>query len=176
MANIDPSGLGSLFTNPLAYLNARSEKTRAREKERVRGPLFQNLLETQETEEGLEALRDLPVSEETVQALLGEVRSTGDDLKNHPHPDEIVRYKKAVRNFMNYVVENGYELAEIEGIKKKVKRGPETEWKQTIFRQIRVVDEKLEKLAAEILAGQTVQLGIIGRLEEINGLLVDMIQ
>jgi uncharacterized protein YaaR (DUF327 family) len=176
MANIDPSGLTSLFTNPLAYLNARSEKTRAKEREKVRSPLFRNLLETPETEEGLEALRDLPVSEETVQALLSEVRSTGDDLKNHPHPDEIVRYKKAVRNFMHYVVENGYELAEIEGIKKKVKRGPETEWKQTIFRQIRVVDEKLEKLAAGILAGQTVQLGIIGRLEEINGLLVDMIQ
>jgi uncharacterized protein YaaR (DUF327 family) len=176
MANIDPSGLTSLFTNPLAYFNARSEKTRAREKEKVRSSSFQNLLEIPETEGGLEAFRDLPVSEETVQALLNEVRSTGDDLKNHPHPDEIVRYKNAVRNFMHYVLENGYELAEIEGIKKKVKRGPETEWKQTIFRQIRVVDEKLEKLAAGILAGQTVQLGIIGRLEEINGLLVDMIQ
>jgi uncharacterized protein YaaR (DUF327 family) len=176
MANIDPSGPASLYTNPAAYTNVHPEKTKAREKEKVRGPLFQNLLKTREFEEGPEAIRNLPVSEETAQMLLNEVRSTGDDLKNHPRPDEIVRYKKAVRDFMHYVVENGYELAEIEGIKKKVKCGTETEWKQTIFRQIRVVDEKLEKLAAGILAGQTVQLGIIGRLEEINGLLVDMIQ
>jgi uncharacterized protein YaaR (DUF327 family) len=38
------------------------------------------------------------------------------------------------------------------------------------------VDRKLEQLAAGILAGQHSQMDILARVEEINGLLVDLLQ
>jgi len=41
---------------------------------------------------------------------------------------------------------------------------------------IQVVDHKLEQLAAGILAGQRSRLEILARVEEINGLLVDLIR
>jgi uncharacterized protein YaaR (DUF327 family) len=39
-----------------------------------------------------------------------------------------------------------------------------------------VVDEKLEKLAADILGGQLKQLDLLHRVEEINGLLINMLE
>ena len=41
---------------------------------------------------------------------------------------------------------------------------------------VQVVDKKLEQLAAGILAGQFTQMNILERVEEITGLLVDIMQ
>jgi uncharacterized protein YaaR (DUF327 family) len=38
-----------------------------------------------------------------------------------------------------------------------------------------VVDRKLEEMAARLLSDQLSQLELLGRLEEINGLLVDLL-
>jgi uncharacterized protein YaaR (DUF327 family) len=43
------------------------------------------------------------------------------------------------------------------------------------FTQVQVIDEKLEQLAAGILANQKNQLALLAKIEEINGLLVDLI-
>jgi len=47
--------------------------------------------------------------------------------------------------------------------------------KRKRFTQIRVIDQKLERLVAELLADQHRQLDILGRVNEINGLLVDLL-
>jgi uncharacterized protein YaaR (DUF327 family) len=39
-----------------------------------------------------------------------------------------------------------------------------------------VVDRKLEEMAARLLSDQLSQLELLARLEEINGLLVDLLQ
>jgi len=39
---------------------------------------------------------------------------------------------------------------------------------------IRVIDEKLEDLAAHVLKSQGEQLDILDRIDEINGLLIDL--
>jgi uncharacterized protein YaaR (DUF327 family) len=41
---------------------------------------------------------------------------------------------------------------------------------------IMVVDRKLEQLAAGILSGQTSQLELLARIEEITGILIDLLQ
>jgi len=102
------------------------------------------------------------------------VHSAGSDLRDRPFPDEILRYKKAVRDFVNYVVENGYEKYDVEGIKKKVVIRGETKWTANVYHQVRVVDQKMEELAAAILSGQTTQLTRVSKLDEITGLLVDL--
>ena len=47
--------------------------------------------------------------------------------------------------------------------------------KKKRFTLVKVIDEKLESLVAEILRGQSEQLKILERIEEINGLIVDII-
>ncbi|GBU29651.1 hypothetical protein R84B8_03224 [Treponema sp. R8-4-B8] len=127
-------------------------------------------------------LKNLPASDEAVNVLMDEVRDAGDRLKDRPFGEEIMRYKQAVRNFINYVVQNCYSKENDEGILNKLKPGfkgrrttPEaTEAKQYV--KIQVIDKKLEDLAAMLLSGQRRQMELVSRLEEIKGLLIDLLQ
>lgn len=173
MAKVDfPEG-NTPFFNPSVYANVKSEARKPKDKASVKGSKkvpFTSFLHEAESSESAElsALPDLPVSEETLQILLDDIHAAGDDLKAKPFPDQIKKYKSAVRNFLHYVVENSYTAEErISGI---------NILKRKKFTLIQVVDKKLEQLAAGILAGQTTQLELLSRLDEIAGLLVNLLQ
>jgi uncharacterized protein len=172
----------SFYMNPAAYAQVKEEKkaksSRAGKTDFSR--LFDDLRGATADEIG--PLRDLPVSEETVNKLMDDVRNTGDFLLRRPFPEEIMRYKQAVRNFLNYVVKNSYALEHDEGIKNslrpgfKGKRGtPEADNKR-MYTKIQVIDKKLDDLASMLLTGQSRQMELVSRLEEIRGLLVDLLQ
>ena len=139
-----------------------------------RRTFFSQMLDSSSQAGDLGPLRELAPSEEALTELMDAVHSAGSDLVERPFPDEILRYKRAVRNFINYVIENGYELEKNHGIKKKVIVRGETEWKSKIYSQIKVVDQKLEELAAAILSGQADKLNRISKLDEVTGMLVDL--
>jgi uncharacterized protein YaaR (DUF327 family) len=175
------------FLNPAFFtsLKAGSKKAGGKEKTGAAGRArFSRLLEKAGVEGGefSSAVMSAPVSEETVTRLLDEVHSAGDDLKKRPFPEEIKKYKQSVRMFMQYVVENGFTVEKKEGIpnylKPHFKRSgdPTERQKCNAFARLHVIDEKLERLAADIMAAQGVQLGILARIDEISGLLVDLIR
>ena len=105
---------------------------------------------------------------ETVEGLLDEVHATGEALKKDPVFGPMNGYKKAVRRFLSYVLEHGIEKDETLGI-----RNPRT-MQQKKYVMIRVVDQRLENLAAYVLKGQAEQLDILRRIDEIHGMLVDL--
>jgi uncharacterized protein YaaR (DUF327 family) len=156
---------GDMF-NPAAYA-ARTETQKPKGKG-VKKSSFSRLLERQEVREAeMSALPDSPPSEEALQELLDDVHSAGDALRLRPLAEEIKRYKQAVRQFLHYVVENGYSVKTESYLFNHEKRRKV---------QIEVVDQKLEQLAAGILSGQLGQVAILARLDEITGLLVDLLQ
>jgi len=173
----------SIYMNPGAFGQVKEEKKskgiRRGEKTEF-SELFDNL--RGKTAEELGPLRNLPASDEAVNTLMDEVRDSGDRLKSRPFAEEIMRYKQAVRNFINYVVQNCYSKEYEDGILNKFKpsfkgkRGtPEaTERKQYV--KIQVIDKKLEDLAAMLLSSQGRQMELVSRLEEIKGLLIDLLQ
>jgi uncharacterized protein YaaR (DUF327 family) len=184
MAKIDfPGGLSSLF-NPAAYTAVKTETKKANNKSSVRDTQrarFSKVLEST-TQEAMEALPVQSASEEALQELLEDVHSSGDDLKNRPFPEEIKHYKQAVRNFLHYVVENGFALEDQSGIPQYLRpgfkgvRGSDEAKYRKPFTMVQVVDQKLEQLAAGIMAGQTTQLELLARIDEIAGILVDLLQ
>jgi uncharacterized protein YaaR (DUF327 family) len=157
-------------------LKAEAKKTRAKGGINGSGKtLFSKMLETAAPEAGeLGPPREFPPSEEALTALMDAVHSAGSDLIDRPFHEEILRYKRAVRDFIHYVVENGYETQTVQGLKKKTVSRGETKWKDMIYHPVRVIDHKLEELAAAILSGQTTQLERVSKLDEIKGLLVDL--
>ena len=164
----------SLFNIP-AGKKQETKKTKAKgEPYAKQALLFSEMLENSTQAGDLGPVRELVPSEEALTELMDAVHSAGSDLKDRPFADEILRYKKAVRNFVHYVVENGYELQKYQGIKKKTVSRGETEWKAAVYYQVQVIDQKLEELAAVILAGQTTQMERVSKLDEITGLLVDL--
>jgi uncharacterized protein YaaR (DUF327 family) len=165
MDRIDIPGGAPIFNSP-SYA-ARTETRKSQGKGGVKKSAFSRLLgEARETEETL-ALGDCPPSEEALQELLDDVHSAGDALRLRPLAEEIKRYKQAVRQFLQYVVANGYEVKTESYLHNHEKRRKV---------QIEVVDRKLEQLAAGILSGQLGQVDILARLDEITGLLVDLLQ
>ena len=178
MAKIDPS----VFLNPSSYSGVKDDKKTksANRSEKVEfGSFFDDLLGRTADEIG--PLKNLPASDESVNKLMDEVRSSGDTLLQHPLPQEILNYKQAVRNFLNYVINNSYETERGVGIQNKLKPSfkgkrstPEAE-KVLPYVKIQVIDKKLEDLAAMLLAKQVKQLELVSRLEEIKGLLIDLL-
>jgi len=176
----------SFYMNPAAYSQVKTERA---DKKRLKGirrdnsqfsRLFDDL--RGKTADELGPLQDFPVSDDTVNFLMDEVRSTGDVLKSRPLPEEIMRYKQAVRNFINYVVQNAFSLEYEEGLPNKLKasfRGrrssPEAD-KAKSYTKVQVIDRKLENLAAMLLSNQMRQMELVSRLEEIRGLLIDLLQ
>jgi uncharacterized protein YaaR (DUF327 family) len=167
-----------VLRNPPLYKSSRQETKKAGtdNDKKSKKALFSNLLETFAPQAGeLGPLRDLAPSEEALTELMDAVRSAGDDLVDRPFHDEILKYKKAVRDFVHYIVENGYEVQKVMGIKKKVVILGEKEYKERTYHQIRVIDQELEMWAAKLLSEQTTKLERVSKIDEIRGLLVDLI-
>ncbi len=101
-----------------------------------------------------------------LEKLLDDVHSAGDVLKEKQLPDTIIAYKEAVRHFVRYVVSRTFDVSETVSGTNILKRKK--------FTQLQVIDKKLEQLAAGILSNQRSQMDLLGRIEEINGLLVDL--
>ena len=177
MDRVDPStsSLLSLLQPGMKPGNTRQSRGADTKKAREKGDLrsigktiFSGLLEKSAPEAGeLGPLRELVPSDEALTELMDAVHSAGSDLINRPFPDEILQYKKAVRNFVHYVVENGFTVEKIQTKRRELRSlGPHV--------QVKVVDRKLEELAAAILSGQTTQLERVSKIDEITGLLVDL--
>jgi uncharacterized protein YaaR (DUF327 family) len=168
MDKVDIPGGGLPFFNPIAYTAARTEGQKLRDKGAVKAlkkTPFSRLLEAQSAEMGTGATEEAGATD--LQELLDDVHSAGDALKQRPLAEEITRYKRAVRHFLHYVVENGYAIKTENYLFNHEKRRKV---------QIEVVDQKLESLASGILSGQLGQVELLARLDEITGLLVDLMQ
>ena len=141
-------------------------KTAKAEPKHSRKTLFSKIMEDSLRQAAeLGPLREMPFSEEALTELMDAVHSAGSDLIERPFHDEILRYKRAVRNFIHYVVENSFAVEKFQ----TRRRG-----KIKIHVQVQVIDSKLEELAAVILSGQANQLERVSKLDEIKGLLVDL--
>jgi len=172
----------ALFLNPAAYAGVRDEK-KTRAAGRMDRTEFSRLFEEirKGAGDGIGPLANLPACEEALDFLMDEVRSAGDSLRKRPLPDELLGYKRSVRNFIDYVVKNGFELTRDAGIPRFLKSGfkgqrstPEAT-RQTGYTKIQVIDQRLEELASMLLYSQREQIEIAARLEEITGLLVDLL-
>ena len=162
--------------NVIGNVKTEARKTRGKASLREgRRTEFSKILEQSIHESGaLGPLPDIAPSEEAVQELIDTVQSTGDDLRRRPLQEQLLKYKKAVRIFLHYVVENCYELQELQGVVKKTVFRGKTEWRTKTFQQVRIVDHKLNQLAADIITKHITELDLKSKIDEITGLLVDL--
>ena len=183
MANINFPDGGSPLFNPAAYGEASAEakktkpsplgKTGKNKKSNETKSSFTSFFE----KTILGKVRELPLSEESLHELMDEVHNAGDALSKRPFPPEIAAYRNAIRNFIHYVVENSYGIEEVSG-KVKIIKGPDGMdiRKPQPHKIIRIIDSRLEDMASAILRGQLNQLQILEKLDEIKGLLVDLLE
>lgn len=107
--------------------------------------------------------------DDALSFLLDNVTMSADNLKRNPFKEAFVDYRKKISQFMRFVVKNCYDVEESLGTPSV--RVPRPKKKYIV----KVVDDKLDQLAREILENNIDQLKMLAKIEEINGLLVDML-
>jgi uncharacterized protein len=160
MARID--SLGEAYQYPLP------EKKRTGKKEKTQHAAFSQLVESaaENGEPGMESPLGGGVRG-NVEELLDAVFASGDVLKKTPTLEAIKEYRKRVKAFIEYAVEHSIAVEETTSGTNIMKRKR--------FTLLKVIDEKLEALTASVLAAQREQIGILAQIDEINGLLVNLV-
>lgn len=167
MARIDfPDG-----TNPLLgpLLPRRKEEGKKVGKGKgLFGALLGRAVEEVRGQEGTRSAVDEPYSQADLEGLLDAVHASGDKLVENPSVELVQAYKKSVRDFMHYVVERSYAVEQ--------KNSGRNILKRNVYYRVSVIDESLERLASEILRNQRDKLEILRRVDEINGMIVDLMR
>lgn len=172
MANNIDSLNNSLYFSAVAQQAANAKnKDDLKKKESVSKKKFSDILSKEEDDIAFDAsmppeIRNMP-PDKALQYLLDNVYMSGDMLKKSQHPSSILAYKNSVKNFMNFIIKHSYDMEQFESSRSIKKRKK--------FYTIKVIDEKLEQLAAGVLYNQKAQIELLSRIDEINGLLVDLL-
>jgi len=108
------------------------------------------------------------VSDAELESMLDEIHRLGDAIRKDATLASVKQYRKAVGEFLQVVVGQGLAVEEKTSGKNVLNRKK--------FALVKVIDEKLERLALGILQTQKDQFDILARIDEINGLLVDLLR
>ena len=134
---------------------------------------FSEILHKSETEIEVDSYLPAEIAgmdfEEALSFLLDKVTMAGDNLKNNPFTDAFADYRKKISQFMRFVVKNCYDVEESLGTPSVRVPRPKKKY------LVKVIDDKLDQLAREILENHVDQLKMLAKVDEINGLLVDML-
>jgi uncharacterized protein YaaR (DUF327 family) len=161
MEKIDRFGDAPYFGKPERKKNRKSSKAVPREFRSILNPF----VEKSEADFDFDDEND---GKEQLAELLDDVYGEGEKLKTSPTFDRIRSYKKSVKRFMDFIVHHSVKVEE--------KVSGANILKRKKFTLIELIDKKLEDLAAEVLRSQKDQVAILKRVDEINGLLVDLMQ
>ena len=150
--------------------DSKTEKTK---KTKSFDSLFTEARQNVELDISIPEIKGMTIDQAKV-FLIDSVYSEGELLKQNPVEENIRRFRKAITNFLKFVESQCYEVeGEIVNIRVKVGniRVPKTK----VYSLIKVVDEKLDNLAADILFNQKDQIALAAKVNEISGLLVDIL-
>ena len=174
MAGID--SFNPLFYSQSAAALEAAKKNKKEEEQKKTGKVktrFADLLHKAEEIPATDP--DLPIEiasmefDEAVAFLMDEVTMAGEDLKNSPLPECYESYKKKITQFLHFVEKNTYDIENQLGI-----RSPRFKNRKKYI-IVTVVNEKLEQLARDIMFIQSSQISMLAKVEEIKGLLVDLL-
>ncbi len=125
---------------------------------------FSDLREVEEA--GAQDGVDPDASDSQAADLLDAVFEAGDRLKRNGDTATLMAYKAAVKRFLSAVVDRGMAVEEQTSGSNIMKRKRYT--------LVQVIDTKLEQLAAGMISSQQHQIDLLARVDEVNGLLIDL--
>ena len=155
--------------------SAKNEKAAS-----TRKTVFSNSIQKAKEEFEL-ASNGLPVElagmemEEAVVFLKDELDTAGDQLAANPNMEQIENYRKKLGNFMKYVSKNNYEVLTYARKHRGRPLLDKKTGKPAYYVQIQVINEKLAQLTNDLLYNHSRNLNILARVEELNGLIVDLL-
>ncbi|MCL2204467.1 MAG: YaaR family protein [Defluviitaleaceae bacterium] len=102
-----------------------------------------------------------------LQTLIGEITTQGKRLAEHVDFSDMKRYRSLITDFINEVVTHSHEFSRENYLNR---RG-----QHRVFAIVRMVNQDLDDLAQELLEKEKDHIAILDKIDEIQGLLLDMI-
>ncbi|MBQ7159450.1 MAG: YaaR family protein [Treponema sp.] len=179
MPSIDSIGSQAMYLAAAQAASQQAARNQQAKKQEQTGkaapPSFISAL-TKSQEEATLVQEGLPLeiagmnTEEAVVFLKDAVEMAGDELKQRQDLASMEKYRQKVKQFMQYIIKNSFE------VEKTQRRGFNRKGRKIDPRvQVKIIDEKLNKLASEMMYLQRANLQLLAKVEEINGLIIDLI-
>lgn len=102
-------------------------------------------------------------SKEEIELYIREIKSMGNRVVATQNYNDVVNYKKVIKSYLKSVVDYMYSLNQDSSF-----------WEGNYLKTVKVVDEKLEDITKELLYDQKDNIDLATKIDEINGLLIDM--
>ena len=103
---------------------------------------------------------------ERLNAMMGEITEQGEKIKKRRDIRDMKHYRALIKDFMNEIVNRSHKFSRENFLDK---RG-----RHRVYGMIRLVDEKLDIIASELIKDEQDIMLIMGSIDEIRGLLLDI--
>ena len=113
--------------------------------------------------------------EEALLHLKDNADIAGDNLKKNPNSDTFLEYKKSISNFLQYIINKSYEMESVPGSKFIDKKTGRVKQRKEPYAILKTIDAKLDQLAVEMVYNHMDKIRIASKVDEIKGILIDLI-
>lgn len=103
---------------------------------------------------------------ERLNLMMQEITQQGDKIGKKKDIREMQRYRKLIKEFLNEVVSRSHTFSRENFLDRK--------GRHRVYGIIRLVDENLDELARELVKEEKDSISILGKIGEIQGLLLDI--
>lgn len=105
--------------------------------------------------------------QEKLNLMIQDIESQGNKIAKHMDIKDMKKYRELVKGFMNEVITHSHKFSRENFLDK---RG-----RHRVYGIVKLVDENLDQLAQELIKEEKNHLNILGRIDEVRGLLLDLI-
>ncbi|MDR1914028.1 MAG: YaaR family protein [Clostridiales bacterium] len=102
-----------------------------------------------------------------LDGLINDITTAGDKLVEHLDIRDMRHYRHLVKDFLNEVVTHSHEFSRENFLDR---RG-----RHRVYGIVRLVDENLDELAQQLISSEKDRISVLDRVDEIRGLLLDII-
>lgn len=102
-------------------------------------------------------------TKEELELYIKEIKKTGDRLSVTQNYTDVVKYKQAIKGYLKSIVDYVYTLNKKDSF-----------WDTNYFTTVNTVNEKLEEITKELMYDQKNNINVAAKIDEINGLLIDI--
>lgn len=101
-----------------------------------------------------------------LNSLMEDITTQGEKIAEHMDVRDMKRYRELVKDFMNEVVNRSHKFSRENFLDR---RG-----RHRVYGIVKLVDRNLDELASELVKDEKDHLSILGKVDEIRGLLLDI--
>jgi hypothetical protein len=104
---------------------------------------------------------------ERLSFMMQDIVQQGDKLGKHMDIRDMKHYRQLIKNFMNEIVSRSHQFSRENFLDR---RG-----RHRVYGMIKLVDQNLDELAEELLKDEKDHIAILNKIDEIKGLLLDIL-